>query len=243
MTFRVTWTAIVRCLRVRRRPRPQRQLQHRGADHRDVGEPVGQSFRYLRLYVTADASSQAEVDSLVVNGTSAGSSWVLANGSQTSYVDAGSASAWTVTGRLRFPAAGSAAESPRVEVALGGTDTTPPTAPGSLAATSPTSGSPSLTWTAATDASGIASYRVSRDGSLLATVATTSYGDGTAAEGSRAYSVVAVDNAGNASSAATVTVVVDRTAPPVVTGLAGHPRPGTGRAGVDGERGRRARTS
>ena len=30
---------------------------------------IGQSFRYLRLYVTADASSQAEVDSLVVNGT------------------------------------------------------------------------------------------------------------------------------------------------------------------------------
>ena len=79
-------------------------------------------------------------------------------------------------------------------------DTTKPTAPGSLAATA-SSGQVALSWTAATDNVGVTGYKVYRGGTEIASLGTvTSYTDTTVA-GSTTYSytVRAVDAAGNLS--------------------------------------------
>lgn len=86
-----------------------------------------------------------------------------------------------------------------------GSDTTAPTAPGSLAATAITANSLTLTWAASTDNVGVTGYNVSRNGVLLGTVTATNYPDsGLSPATTYNYSVVAVDAAGNASTASTV---------------------------------------
>jgi len=82
-------------------------------------------------------------------------------------------------------------------------DTTPPSAPGSLTATTGT-GKNVLTWTAAADNIGVSAYDVYRDATYLATVrpGATSYTDSTATTGTGyTYRVAARDLAGNAASA------------------------------------------
>ncbi|MDX6580733.1 MAG: hypothetical protein QOJ47_2282, partial [Gaiellales bacterium] len=95
-------------------------------------------------------------------------------------------------------------------------DPNPPTAP-SLSAPVATSVDPALTWTASTDSGGslLGGYRVYRDGTLIATTSSTSYTDSDAAvvPGTYVYSVVAFDGAGNTSSSAVRTVIVDTSAP------------------------------
>jgi fibronectin type 3 domain-containing protein len=79
-------------------------------------------------------------------------------------------------------------------------DTTKPTAPGSLAATA-SSGQVALSWTAATDNVGVTGYKVYRGGTEIASLGNvTSYTD-TSVAGSTTYSytVRAVDAAGNLS--------------------------------------------
>lgn len=84
-------------------------------------------------------------------------------------------------------------------------DTQPPTTPTNLTASGTTS--INLTWTASTDNVAVASYRVSRDGTLLANVPSTAYTDSTVVPATAyAYSIVAVDAAGNQSVPATVTI-------------------------------------
>jgi hypothetical protein len=86
-------------------------------------------------------------------------------------------------------------------------DTTPPSAPGSLAATQAASGAVTLTWTAATDNLGVSAYDVYRDGTYLATVSpgtgsVTTYTDSIATSGTAyTYQVAARDLAGNMASA------------------------------------------
>jgi fibronectin type 3 domain-containing protein len=84
-------------------------------------------------------------------------------------------------------------------------DTTPPTVPTGLTATAGSPTSVDLAWTAATDASGVAGYRVQRGGSLISgtsPVTATSYTDSTAQPATQyAYTVTAVDTAGNESAA------------------------------------------
>jgi fibronectin type 3 domain-containing protein len=104
-------------------------------------------------------------------------------------------------------------------------DTTPPGAPGALNALTPTNARPSLTFGAATDSggAGVASYQIFRSGALVGTTPALSYVDsGATGNTSSAYTVRAVDAAGNAGPfTAAIQVVYDTTAPPVPTGLNG----------------------
>jgi hypothetical protein len=85
-----------------------------------------------------------------------------------------------------------------------GPDTLPPSQPGNLNVAKTGNTTARLTWSASTDNMGVTGYQVSRDGTYLATVSGTSYDDGGLAGGTTyLYSVVAVDGAGNSSSAAT----------------------------------------
>ena len=89
-------------------------------------------------------------------------------------------------------------------------DTTAPTAPTGLTATSPTATQVNLSWTAATDNVGVTGYQIFRDGSSIGTVgAVTTYSDSTVLGGTAySYTVKAVDAANNvspASNAASVT--------------------------------------
>lgn len=87
-------------------------------------------------------------------------------------------------------------------------DTTPPSVPTGLQATSVTSNSVSLGWTASTDSdSAVAGYHVYRNGTLVASVtpgATTTYTDtGLSANTTYAYTVSAYDPSSNVSAQST----------------------------------------
>ena len=87
---------------------------------------------------------------------------------------------------------------------VGSADTVPPTAPGSLAFTNVTATSLTVSWAAATDNIGVTGYRVSRNGVLQNTVTGLTFNDtGLSPDTAYGYSVVAVDAAGNTSSAST----------------------------------------
>jgi fibronectin type 3 domain-containing protein len=81
-------------------------------------------------------------------------------------------------------------------------DTTAPSAPTGLVATTPSSTSVALSWTAATDNTGVTGYDLFRDGALLTTIApATAYTDSTVTGGStHTYAVRARDIAGNVSA-------------------------------------------
>jgi hypothetical protein len=66
---------------------------------------------------------------------------------------------------------------------------------------------------------GPVSYRITRDGQTIDTVTATSYVDSAASDGSHRYTVAAIDQLGNASGQAAVTVVVDTTAPSTPLGV------------------------
>ena len=105
-----------------------------------------------------------------------------------------------------------------------GTDSTPPTQPGNLSASSTGATTARLTWTASTDARGVTGYNVYRDGNLRGTVSGTSFDDtGLTGGVTYQYSVVAFDATPNYSTAATTSwtqPAVDGTAPTAPTGLA-----------------------
>ncbi len=85
-----------------------------------------------------------------------------------------------------------------------GTDTTPPTIPGTPTATAVSSTRIDLSWAASTDAVGVSGYRIYRNGSNtpLATATTTTYSDtSVAASTAYAYTLRAFDAAGNESTA------------------------------------------
>jgi fibronectin type 3 domain-containing protein len=109
-------------------------------------------------------------------------------------------------------------------------DVTPPPAPTGLAAdSSPTDAPPSLTWNAVVDSPpGPVTYRITRDGQTIATVATTSYVDTPAGDGSHRYTVTAIDQLGNSSPASgAITVVVDTVAPSTPLGVFAESTGGT----------------
>jgi fibronectin type 3 domain-containing protein len=99
-------------------------------------------------------------------------------------------------------------------------DVTPPPTPTGLSAASPTASAPSLSWNAVTDTPpGPVSYRITRDGQTIDNVTATSYVDAAAGDGSHRYTVAAIDQLGNASGQAAVTVVVDTVAPSTPLGV------------------------
>lgn len=110
-----------------------------------------------------------------------------------------------------------------LEITPGGADTTPPSTPTHLVATSPDPNHVNLSWSPSTDDVGVAGYDVYRNGSAtpLATgVTNTSYTDATVAPGtSYTYTVAAYDAAGNLSAqsaGAPVTTGTTDTTPPTV---------------------------
>ena len=88
-------------------------------------------------------------------------------------------------------------------------DTTAPTPPSGLVATESPAGTAQLAWTAATDNVGVARYEVSRDGVVIGSSTTTTLADSTIAPASTyAYTVVAIDAAGNRSAASAPAALV-----------------------------------
>jgi hypothetical protein len=84
-------------------------------------------------------------------------------------------------------------------------DTTPPPAPDVSAGQNPVAGRPTLTWTSSNQNT----YRVSRGGSVVDPSVMPPWTDPAAlSPGTYDYSVVAQDQAGNASSAGTVSIIV-----------------------------------
>lgn len=83
-------------------------------------------------------------------------------------------------------------------------DTTPPSPPTGLAATTISSSQINLAWTASTDNVGVTGYKVFRNGIQIGTTTNTSYTDtGLQAGTSYAYTVAAYDAAGNTSGPST----------------------------------------
>ncbi len=79
-------------------------------------------------------------------------------------------------------------------------DTTPPTAPADLAATTVAPDQVSLSWRASSDNVAVTGYHIFRDGTQIAASTKTNYTDSAIqAESTYQYSVVAVDGAGNVS--------------------------------------------
>lgn len=94
-----------------------------------------------------------------------------------------------------------------VTVTVANNDSTPPSAPTSLRVSTTTTNSISLAWNASTDNRGtIAGYRISRSGATPVTVTGLNYtATGLQSSTSYTFSVVALDPAGNASTATTIT--------------------------------------
>jgi outer membrane protein assembly factor BamB len=88
-------------------------------------------------------------------------------------------------------------------------DTQPPSTPSGLTASTPSTTEVDLQWAGANDNTGVTGYRIFRNGGLIATIgAQTSYADTTAVAGQTyAYSVAALDAAGNTSPSSQPTTV------------------------------------
>ncbi len=101
-----------------------------------------------------------------------------------------------------------------------GPDSMPPTDPANLTATVDSKGAVGLGWTAATDDLFVATYQVSRDGAVVGTAYGTTFSDPNPPQAAtHAYSVSAVDGAGNIGPAAvTAPIFVADTTKPGIAG-------------------------
>jgi hypothetical protein len=97
-------------------------------------------------------------------------------------------------------------------------DTTPPSAPKSLAATAVAWNQVSLTWTASTDNVGVTSYQIFRNGTQIGTATKSPYADKTTqASTTYNYTIKAVDAAGNVSGVSNTASVTTPVAPSTLT--------------------------
>jgi hypothetical protein len=119
-------------------------------------------------------------------------------------------------------------DNPSVTVTVGGSDLEPPTVPAGLTGTAGAD-SVTLSWDASIDDRGVDSYLVFRNGAYVGWTRATTYTDAGLAPAAYAYTLRAVDGAGNRSDptgAVTVQVgTVDTAAPSVPTDLAGTAGP------------------
>lgn len=128
---------------------------------------------------------------------------LIGSSATTTFTDATAAPAtsYAYTVSATDAAGNASAQSPSVTVRTPA-DTTAPSAPAGLRATSLTAGSVGLAWNASTDDVAVAGYRVYRNGTKIATTASPAYTDPTARKGkSYTYTVKAYDAAGNVSAA------------------------------------------
>ena len=179
----------------------------------------------LRLEGTALASRDITVDGVIVGRSDAGGAYRIERDPFTSpadcTIDVNDGSPTAAVARLTGCTVTTTVPPPAG-------DTIAPSAPGNLTA-SLAGTTANLSWTASTDNVGVTGYRVTRNGTALAgTVTGTTFADSALAAGTYAYTVRAVDAAGNlslASTSASVTVAAvppppgDTTAPsaPVLT--------------------------
>jgi chitodextrinase len=102
-------------------------------------------------------------------------------------------------------------------------DQSPPSQPGNFKATAMDANRIALSWSASTDNTGVSGYRITRNSTVLPTVTGTSYTDaGLSASTAYSYQIVALDTAGNVSSAAAAsatTMTLDAVPPSTPTGL------------------------
>jgi chitodextrinase len=121
-----------------------------------------------------------------------------------------------------YDAAGNIGTSTAVTVTVFN-DTTAPSVPAGLTATSAGMSAINLSWTASTDNVAVTGYRIRRGGTVLGTTTSTTYGDTGLASGTNySYTVTAYDAAGNESAqstAASATTATDTVAPTTPTGL------------------------
>src|SRR6185436_10065289 len=156
-----------------------------------------------------DLSWTAATDNVGVTGYEIfrGATSIATIGNVTTYSDTGlqPSSGYTYTVRAR-DAAGLWSSLSTPASATTFADTTAPSKPTNLSATAVNATRVHLSWSASTDDIGVTNYEISRDGSVLTTVgAVTSYNDDTVGGAtSYAYSVKALDAAGNPSAASDV---------------------------------------
>ncbi|MAQ74948.1 MAG: sheath polysaccharide-degrading enzyme [Aquimarina sp.] len=113
------------------------------------------------------------------------------------------------------------ASSNTVSVTTNAPDTQAPSAPANLTASNITSSSTELSWDASTDNIGVSEYQVLQDGSFVSTVTTTStIVIGLSPETTYSFSVVALDAAGNVSSASNAVSVTTLAATGCLNGVA-----------------------
>lgn len=142
--------------------------------------PLTATFAYVEIDVTSYVQAQASGDAIA--------SFVLSE---------------TVGKYTEINSNENTANKPQlvVEAGTGGGDTTPPSAPSGLTATSVSSSQINLSWNASTDNVGVTGYDVYRGGSFLKSVTSTSTSDtGLAASTSYSYYVKAKDAANNQSA-------------------------------------------
>lgn len=131
---------------------------------------------------------------------------------------------YTITVSASDAAGNTSAQSAGLSVTTTAPDTTAPSVPTGLSASSITQSGFTVSWSASTDAVGVTGYRVYRDGTLVASPTATTYTfTGLNSQTTYAITVDAGDAAGNhsaQSSALNVSTSGATTAPGQVTGLA-----------------------
>jgi chitodextrinase len=149
----------------------------------------------------------------------------IATAATTGYSDlvltAGTTYTYTVAARDAAGNVSPNSTSKTVTTASGSGDTSPPSTPTGLAATTVDTSTIGLLWVASTDNVGVNGYVVRRNGSSVATVATTSFSDtGLTAGTTYRYTVAAFDAAGNNSalSASAQATTAGTPPPPPVSG-------------------------
>lgn len=168
--------------------------------------------------VTASASDNVGVTKVEFYLDNALQSTSTASPYQWSWNTTTAANGTHVLNSKAYDAAGNVGTSANVTVTVSNAppDTTPPTAPSSLTASSTTRRKVDLSWTAATDNVGVTGYQVWRATSSagpfgqIATTTTTSYTDSTKTGTSYWYYVKATDAAGNVSAASNTATVTSR---------------------------------
>ena len=129
---------------------------------------------------------------------------LIATATTTSYSDTGLPASTTYTYTIAaYDAAGnvSALSASASATTKAASDTTAPSVPAGLTATTVSTSQINLSWTASTDNVGVAGYRIYRSGTLIATTQSTSYSNmGLPASTTYTYTVAAYDAAGNVSA-------------------------------------------
>ncbi len=174
------------------------QLQAIPAD--GAGQP------YTGLFTLSWSSSSPAIAAVSSTGQlSAVSAGTAVISAQATRVDTGAIASASVTLTVRAPPT---------------QDTTPPSTPSGLSATSASATAVNLAWSASSDNVGVTGYRVLRGGAQIATVTTTNYADaGLSPATNYRYSVIAFDAAGNLSPASAEVGVMTAAQPPPPTGL------------------------